>query len=170
MATNSTTLTASRLRVPIRSHCVRGHDLHAPNATYSNGGCKLCGREKHRLRTAGLPPMPKVKLPACQKGHRLDLPGSRRGDGRCRICATAAMARWREETARNRALRSKGATPMKLQPTTEDAVEQSRLCTAILEWDARIENELRAWVRADLIAAKAAHLAEIRGDSCHSRI
>ena len=35
---------------------------------------------------------------------------------------------------------------------------------AILEWDTRIENELRAWVREDLRQAKAEHLAEIRGE------
>ena len=138
-------------RKTIKTHCIRGHDLRPEGATQTHGGCRACAVERHRRKQLGLPPLEPVRRTKCQRGHDLSLPDARRDDGRCIACYQVYLAKDRER---------KRAAKADAQPrVVVSQADEFRRTLALLEWDAKIENETRTWIRQELIAQRAQDLA-----------
>lgn len=148
----------SPVRTP-RTHCMRGHDLREPGGARRDGTCRLCCIESSHRRYHGLPRMPRAPLTHCRaKGHDLRLPNSRASSGRCRACASEADA-----IRRAKAKAAGERTGHQSKGIVLHEREMSSATELRLWWDARIENECRAWLRDELRQQRDAELARLTG-------
>lgn len=141
----------ARPKLPLRDQCNRGHDLNAPKARDSRGGCNVCAQIRKEAKRLGLPPIPMPRIKVCRYGHDLTGPNARASSGRCRVCQTLSDAKRKAEAKRFRELRGIKSTKPHRDMNRVSEVEAEALRTRmLLDWDARIERETLHWVKAEL--------------------